>query len=46
MVIKVLEKEFNVVLFVRVGNYLIFFEVGKVVYKDCESLFIMVLCIC
>lgn len=40
MAIKALEKELNVALFVRAGNYLTLSEAGKAVYKDCESLLI------
>ncbi|MHC6528795.1 LysR family transcriptional regulator [Vibrio proteolyticus] len=38
MAIKALEKELDTELFVRSGNHLTLSEVGKAIYKDCESL--------
>lgn len=40
MAIKVLESELGVELFVRTGNQIALSEVGKAIYKDCESMLI------
>ena len=40
MAIKVLESELGVDLFVRTGNKIELSEVGKAIYKDCESMLI------
>ncbi|MDA9557063.1 LysR family transcriptional regulator [Vibrio sp.] len=40
MAIKALEKELDAELFVRTGNHLALSEIGKAIYKDCETLMV------